>query len=102
MKTKKYLTYGLKHGKDRIVQRHRSQLRTFILLMTNTGLRPGEALSLKWKAIKKIVEIDNKMSIGVLTVQCTHSKVKKTREVIIYPTGVRALQIIRKQRENNK
>ena len=42
------------------------------------------------------------MSIGVLTFQRTHSKVENTREVIIYPTGVGALQIIRKQRENNK
>ena len=36
MKTKKYLTDGLKNGKDRIIKRHRSQLMTFILLITNT------------------------------------------------------------------
>ena len=36
MKTKKYLTDGLKNCKDRIVKRHRSQLMTFILLITNT------------------------------------------------------------------
>ena len=57
---------------------------------------------LKWKAIKSIVETDNNMSIGVLTLQRTHSKVKKTMEVIIYQTGVCALQRIRKQCNNNK
>ena len=42
------------------------------------------------------------MSLGVLTLQRTHRKVEKTREVIIYPTGVCALQIIKKQCDNNK
>ena len=60
--------------------------------MANTGLRQGYALSLKLNEINNIVETDNKMSIGVLTVQHTHRKVIKTREVIIYPTGVRVLQ----------
>ena len=63
---------------------------TFIPLMTNTGLRPSYDF-LKLKAINNIVETDNKISIFALTEQCTHSKFRKTMEVIIYPTGVRAL-----------
>jgi integrase len=98
MRTDKFMSDRLKHGFDRRVELTRNQLRCFILLMGHTGLRPGEALQLRWGDLVGINETKG-IKTGVLNVKSTHSKVRKNRKVIVLPTGLRAIQRLKQYKE---
>ena len=101
MTTDHYLTEGTKHGHDWLVARSRMLLRTFILIMGHSGLRPTEALMLRWKDLKSIKKSGG-YRVGVLAVKSSHSKVNKFRECLLYPTGLRAYERLKDYREDNK
>ena len=79
MRTNEYLNKG-KHSSngaaDKRIVRHRHMLRAYILFMTNTGLRVGEARHLRWK---DVTGTQNKSgdSVCVVSVDNTLSKVSK-------------------------
>ncbi|MDP6427158.1 MAG: tyrosine-type recombinase/integrase, partial [Rhodospirillales bacterium] len=94
MRTTQFLSKG-KHKNDSRIQRHRTMLRAYILFMTNTGLRVGEARHLRWSDIS---ERKNKLDKKVVVVRVSEdqSKVRKSRSafgnVVGRYTALRALE----------
>jgi integrase len=78
MSRKTWLLGAGKHGHDSRLSRYRAMLRTYVLFMAGTGLRPGEARNLRWRDISYDQAADEQEIIEVY-VHATHSKVKKTR-----------------------
>jgi len=94
MRTNDFLDKG-KHKNDKRIRRHRMMLRAYILFMSNTGLRVGEARHLRWSDIS---ERTNKLGKRVVVVRVSEeqSKVRKNRSaygnVVGRYTALRALE----------
>ncbi|MBT3766533.1 MAG: site-specific integrase [Rhodospirillales bacterium] len=98
LESSKLLQKG-KHGHDWKIQRHRTMLRFFIYFMLGTGLRPGEARYLKWKDIEfRTNSLGNKYPL--VRVSSTHTKTKKSREVVGNPSLVHEIEYWKIYREN--
>lgn len=96
MASDNFLTNGTKHKRDHRVERSRMGLRAFVLLLGHSGMRPGEALKLKWGDVELLDEKGpNGGQLAVANIQATHTKQRKFRRVLINETGVRALLRLR-------
>jgi len=89
MRSNEYVQVG-KHKNDSRLHRYRQMLRTYVLFMVNTGLRVGEARHLRWEDIE---ERKNKLGQKVIVcrVSASHSKVKKSRQVVGRSTALNVL-----------
>lgn len=94
MRSRAFSVVG-KHGKDARIQRHRQMLRTYILVMANTGMRVGEARQLLWGDVTTRVNAKGQQVIAV-RIAYGKGKVVKSREVIGRATAKIALDRYRK------
>jgi len=101
MRTNDFLRGGLKHHTDSRIEWHRHQLRAFVLLLGYTGMRPGEALSLRWGDIHEHGKDEADRPTGVAYVKSTHTKTGKGREIFILHTGWRALMRLKDIRKKS-
>jgi integrase len=90
-----YMRKWVKSAREGKEKRVRNMLRDYILILANTGLRPGtETMNLKWKHIT-FVEHDKKRYL-TLTIK---GKTQKHREIQVRHRVVRYLQRIQKRDE---
>jgi integrase len=89
-----------KNGNDRRLLRHRAMLTDWVLLLGHSGLRPGEALKIRWQDVTWGITKSG-LEIAYVSVSATHSKVKKRRKSLVNPSGAKALQNLFENREAN-
>lgn len=97
MRRNAWLKVG-KMGNDSRLIRHRKLLRTYILFMSNTGLRVGEARNLQWRHISFVKGHTEEESTLRIWVAASTSKVRKGREVIGTEGAYNALYELHRER----
>jgi integrase len=88
------------NGLDKRVSRHRSMLSEWVSLLGHSGLRPGEALKIRWQDVMWTMPSFNQ-EVAIVSVTATHSKVKKRRQALVNPSGAQALKRLFESREAN-
>lgn len=73
-------------------------MRCMILLLANSGCRPGEVRDLRWRDIKSSKTKDGE-EIAEFSVKTTTSKVRQHREVVARKTALKALRDFRHYRD---
>lgn len=89
MKTKPFFEKG-RFKPDKVLMRHRVMLKTFILFMIQTGLRPGEVRLLKFGQCTERKNKDGKNVLSLYVID-EHSKTRKGRTCIGRARANRAL-----------
>jgi integrase len=97
MRRKSWLEVG-KHQNDPRLARYRKMLRAYVLFLSNTGLRVGEARNVRWQDVTFARNKDGEETCKVWVAQ-SYSKVQKRREVVGMAKAaevIRALQADRR------
>lgn len=99
MRTNKFLQKG-KHGHDKLIQRSRHQIRSYILFIANTGIRPGtESQNIRWRDVEFVDDQDHGKYLRVSI--SSSGKKRERREVIGRYSARRALERLRESRVDN-
>ena len=80
-----------KHKNDPLLARYRKMLRAYVLFLSNTGLRVGEARNLRWQDVTYAKNKDREETCKVWVAQ-SHSKVQKRREVVGMPKSAEVIR----------
>jgi integrase len=96
MRRKSWLEVG-KHQNDSRLARYRKMLRAYVLFLSNTGLRVGEARNLRWQDITYTKNKHGDEACKVWVAQ-SHSKVQKRREVVGMAKGAEVIRELQADR----
>ena len=80
MRRKSWMKVG-KHQNDPRLARYRKMLRAYVLFLSNTGLRVGEARNVRWQDVTFAKNKEGEETCKVWVAQ-SYSKVQKRREVV--------------------
>jgi integrase len=80
---------------NRAVRRDRMMLRDYVLILANTGIRPGEARTLKWRDVREVDGADGEANVVLMVNGKTGKRdvVARSAEVKKYFQRIRVLRM---------